>query len=64
MTEQQLASIYYVMLMKEFPKEDATIKLWEFSKKLARVPQPKKKYQDLYNSIESRNQRSKLKGES
>ena len=60
MNEAQLASVFYVVLMKEFPKEDANTKLWEVAKKLSRMAQPKKKFQDLYNSPEARKERRKI----
>ena len=67
MDEDKLANAYLRSITKFI--DDITqgrilssqTEIWELSKRLAKMAQPRKNYQDLYNSPESREERKKIK---
>ena len=65
MNENNLANVYLKAITKFLDTQDSTIlsqeKIWELSTMLAKMAQPKKRYMDLYNSPESREERRKIK---
>jgi len=63
MTENQLANIYQKSITKWVDYAPDVITqdyIWELSKTLAKLAQPRKRYQDLHNSVEGRKQRKEL----
>lgn len=62
MNENDLANIYLRMLNRTL-NEGLSLSqevLWDLAKRMSSVAQPKKRYQDLYNSPQSRRHRKQL----